>query len=157
MVRSLSQWTKTLSFPSRLSPNRTSKELANVQPSSPGVSPTPSASSLPQSSEKTVSPIPITEISQIVSTLLRSIISPSPFTFTSNWFFIRFSRVSSLVSILFHVWKLNWGHKRTCVVIFTFCILMMNLVIVVSNTYFCIYLVSLTFEISFCMLYLYQC
>ncbi|CAF4957446.1 unnamed protein product [Pieris macdunnoughi] len=68
MVRSLSQWTKTLSFPSRLSPNRTSKEsVVNVQPSSPGVSPTPSASSLPQGSEKTISPIPITEISQIVS------------------------------------------------------------------------------------------
>ncbi|CAG4913424.1 unnamed protein product [Colias eurytheme] len=67
MVRSLSQWTKTLSFPSRLSPNRTSKEsVVNVQPSSPGVSPTPSASSLPQGSEKTISPIPITEISQII-------------------------------------------------------------------------------------------
>ncbi|RVE45393.1 hypothetical protein evm_009965 [Chilo suppressalis] len=64
MVRSLSQWTKTLSFPARLSPNRTSKE--SVSPSSPGVSPTPSASSLPQGSEKTISPIPITEISQII-------------------------------------------------------------------------------------------
>lgn len=68
MVRSLSQWTKTLSFPARLSPNRTSKEsVVNVQPGSPGVSPTPSASSLPQGSEKTITPIPITEISQIVS------------------------------------------------------------------------------------------
>lgn len=67
MVRSLSQWTKTLSFPSRLSPNRSSKEsVGNGQ--SPGVSPTPSSSSLPPNSEKTVSPIPITEISQIVST-----------------------------------------------------------------------------------------
>ncbi|KPJ09975.1 hypothetical protein RR48_05838 [Papilio machaon] len=66
MVRSLSQWTKTLSFPARLSPNRTSKEsVVNVQPASPGVSPTPSASSLPQGSDKTISPIPITEISQI--------------------------------------------------------------------------------------------
>ncbi|CAH2244230.1 jg20174 [Pararge aegeria aegeria] len=66
MVRSLSQWTKTLSFPARLSPNRTSKEsVVNVQPGSPGVSPTPSASSLPQGSDKTISPIPITEISQI--------------------------------------------------------------------------------------------
>ncbi|XP_073943636.1 TNF receptor associated factor 4 isoform X1 [Choristoneura fumiferana] len=65
MVRSLSQWTKTLSFPSRLSPNRTSKEsVVNVQPASPGVSPTPSASSLPQGSDKTISPI--TEISQII-------------------------------------------------------------------------------------------
>ncbi|KAI8434655.1 hypothetical protein MSG28_003188 [Choristoneura fumiferana] len=65
MVRSLSQWTKTLSFPSRLSPNRTSKEsVVNVQPASPGVSPTPSASSLPQGSDKTISPI--TEISQIL-------------------------------------------------------------------------------------------
>ncbi|OWR45507.1 putative tnf receptor associated factor [Danaus plexippus plexippus] len=66
MVRSLSQWTKTLSFPARLSPNRTSKEsMVNVTPGSPGVSPTPSASSLPQGSDKTISPIPITEISQI--------------------------------------------------------------------------------------------
>ncbi|GBP69189.1 hypothetical protein EVAR_54147_1 [Eumeta japonica] len=64
----LSQWTKTLSFPARLSPNRSSKEsVVNVQPGSPGVSPTPSASSLPQPADKTVSPIPITEISQIVS------------------------------------------------------------------------------------------
>lgn len=70
MVRSLSQWTKTLSFPARLSPNRTSKEsVVNVQPGSPGVSPTPSASSLPQGSDKTITPIPITEISQIVSPL----------------------------------------------------------------------------------------
>lgn len=67
MVRSLSQWTKTLSFPARLSPNRTSKESVGNGPSSPGVSPTPSASSLPQSSDKTITPIPITEISQIVS------------------------------------------------------------------------------------------
>lgn len=67
MVRSLSQWTKTLSFPARLSPNRTSKEsVVNVQPIFPGVSPTPSASSIPQGSEKTISPIPITEISQII-------------------------------------------------------------------------------------------
>lgn len=86
MVRSLSQWTKTLSFPSRLSPNRTSKEsVVNVQPGSPGVSPTPSASSLPQSSEKTISPIPITEISQIVSDsrifkgILPNYSAPSPF------------------------------------------------------------------------------
>ncbi|CAB3221297.1 unnamed protein product [Arctia plantaginis] len=66
MVRSLSQWTKTLSFPARLSPNRTSKESVGNGQSSPGVSPTPSASSLPQSSDKTITPIPITEISQIV-------------------------------------------------------------------------------------------
>lgn len=73
MVRSLSQWTKTLSFPSRLSPNRTSKEsVINMQPSGqqlPGsdTSPTPSAASITRHPEqKSVSPIPITEISQIV-------------------------------------------------------------------------------------------
>uniref|UniRef100_A0A1B0A5Y7 Uncharacterized protein n=1 Tax=Glossina pallidipes TaxID=7398 RepID=A0A1B0A5Y7_GLOPL len=30
MVRSLAQWTKTLSFPSRLSPNRNSKDCSNL-------------------------------------------------------------------------------------------------------------------------------
>uniref|UniRef100_A0A1A9WDM3 Uncharacterized protein n=1 Tax=Glossina brevipalpis TaxID=37001 RepID=A0A1A9WDM3_9MUSC len=30
MVRSLAQWTKTLSFPSRLSPNRNSKDCPNL-------------------------------------------------------------------------------------------------------------------------------
>ncbi|CAG9585040.1 unnamed protein product [Danaus chrysippus] len=45
MVRSLSQWTKTLSFPGEVvSPTATSKEsMVNVTPGSPGVSPTPSA------------------------------------------------------------------------------------------------------------------
>lgn len=70
MVRSLSQWTKTLSFPSRISPNRNTKECAvNVHP----ITPTPPA--LPkknQSQQQSSSPspppnVPITEISQIVS------------------------------------------------------------------------------------------
>ncbi|VVC91832.1 unnamed protein product [Leptidea sinapis] len=63
MVRSLAQWTKTLSFPARLSPNRASKESVVA---APGGSPTPSAASLPQGSDKTASPVPITEITQII-------------------------------------------------------------------------------------------
>lgn len=66
MVRSLSQWTKTLSFPSRLSPNRSSKEsVINMQPAAGfGASPTPSSGSIPRQS---CSPDQkITEISQIV-------------------------------------------------------------------------------------------
>ncbi|KAK4876039.1 hypothetical protein RN001_012461 [Aquatica leii] len=44
MVRSLAQWTKTLSFPSRISPNKNSKE--NVNTVSPTVTPTISSNSL---------------------------------------------------------------------------------------------------------------
>lgn len=43
MVRSLAQWTKTLSFPARISPNKSSKD--NIA-SSPTVTPTPSTNSL---------------------------------------------------------------------------------------------------------------
>lgn len=47
MVRSLSHWTKTLSFPARISPNKQSKEnVMNLHPSSPTVTPTPSNNSL---------------------------------------------------------------------------------------------------------------
>lgn len=47
MVRSLSHWTKTLSFPARISPNKQSKEsVINVHPISPTVTPTPSNNSL---------------------------------------------------------------------------------------------------------------
>lgn len=64
MVRSLSQWTKTLSFPARISPNRNSKECnVNVHPITPPPAP-------PRKSQQTPSPppnVPITEISQIVS------------------------------------------------------------------------------------------
>lgn len=63
MVRSLSQWTKTLSFPARISPNRNSKECnVNVHPITPPA--------LPRKNNQTPSPtpnVPITEISQIVS------------------------------------------------------------------------------------------
>lgn len=50
MVRSLSHWTKTLSFPARISPNKQSKEnLMNLHnPNSPTVTPTPSNNSLSQ-------------------------------------------------------------------------------------------------------------
>lgn len=47
MVRSLTHWTKTLSFPARISPNKQSKEnVMNLHPSSPTVTPTPSNNSL---------------------------------------------------------------------------------------------------------------
>lgn len=51
MVRSLAHWTKTLSFPARISPNKSSKEsVLNVHhhPISPTVTPTPSNNSLSQ-------------------------------------------------------------------------------------------------------------
>lgn len=71
MVRSLSQWTKTLSFPSRISPNRNSKDCnVNVHPVTPPPAPprknnnqqTPPTAQLPP-----IPNVPITEISQIVS------------------------------------------------------------------------------------------
>lgn len=46
MVRSLAQWTKTLSFPARISPNKSSKESVNIHQVSPTVTPTPSNNSL---------------------------------------------------------------------------------------------------------------
>lgn len=47
MVRSLAQWTKTLSFPARISPNnKSSKESVNISQGSPTVTPTPSNNSL---------------------------------------------------------------------------------------------------------------
>lgn len=49
MVRSLSQWTKTLSFPARISPNKHQKEsVINVHPVITTVTPSPSNSSLSQ-------------------------------------------------------------------------------------------------------------
>lgn len=74
MVRSLSQWTKTLSFPARISPNRNSKECnVNVHPITlpPPTPPRKSQTNhQQQSSQESPSPqpnVPITEISQIVS------------------------------------------------------------------------------------------
>lgn len=76
MVRSLSQWTKTLSFPARISPNRNSKECSiNVHPITPPPAPPRNKNSSqqqqPQQSQTPPSPpppnVPITEISQIVS------------------------------------------------------------------------------------------
>lgn len=70
MVRSLTQWTKTLSFPARISPNRGSKEcVVNVNPGSPLSSGgTPSPPPPPErKGAPTPPPRPITEISQIVS------------------------------------------------------------------------------------------
>ncbi|CAB0036778.1 unnamed protein product [Trichogramma brassicae] len=46
MVRGLSQWTKTLSFPSRISPQRKESKLQQVSPS---VSPTSTAATTPMS------------------------------------------------------------------------------------------------------------
>ncbi|XP_319165.4 TNF receptor-associated factor 4 isoform X1 [Anopheles gambiae] len=82
MVRSLSQWTKTLSFPARISPNRNSKDCnVNVLPITPPPAPprnkststssasTMSSSSSPSSSSSSPTPppnVPITEISQII-------------------------------------------------------------------------------------------
>lgn len=78
MVRSLAQWTKTLSFPSRISPNRNSKDCggANVHQINPSP-PTPPRNKTQQqqqqqqqqsvSSSPQPANVPITEISQIVS------------------------------------------------------------------------------------------
>lgn len=67
MVRSLSQWTKTLSFPARISPNRNSKDCnVNVHPiSQPPALPRKNQQSSP--SPPPSNNVPITEISQIVS------------------------------------------------------------------------------------------
>ena len=89
MVRSLAQWTKTLSFPSRLSPNRNSKDCSTLNATtSPIPPPTPprnknSNCATSRSSSSTVSSnsgtstnssnnnnnnnMPITELEQIVS------------------------------------------------------------------------------------------
>lgn len=49
MVRSLAQWTKTLSFPARISPNKHQKEsVINVHPVIANVTPSPSNTSLSQ-------------------------------------------------------------------------------------------------------------
>lgn len=93
MVRSLAQWTKTLSFPSRLSPNRNSKDCTTLNTTSPVPPPTPprnknSNCATSRSSSSTVSSasgasshssshnnnnMPITELEQIVSSLLSKI------------------------------------------------------------------------------------
>jgi hypothetical protein len=65
MVRSLSQWTKTLSFPARISPNRHTKDCnVNVHPITPPPAPPRKNQSSPSPPPNNVS---ITEISQIVS------------------------------------------------------------------------------------------
>lgn len=51
MVRSLTQWTKTLSFPARISPNKSSKESVNIHQVSPTVTPTLSNSSLSKNND----------------------------------------------------------------------------------------------------------
>lgn len=73
MVRSLAQWTKSLSFPSRLSPNRNSKDCSGVNIHQ--VNPPPPTPPRNNKSHNSSSPspshnnnnIPITEINQIVS------------------------------------------------------------------------------------------
>lgn len=73
MVRSLNQWAKTLSFPARISPNRTKECNVNVHPITPSMlqaPPTPPRKHQnDQASSPSASPqnVPITEISQIVS------------------------------------------------------------------------------------------
>lgn len=52
MVRSLTQWTKTLSFPARISPNKTSKDSVNIHQISPTITPTLSNNSLIKTNEK---------------------------------------------------------------------------------------------------------
>ncbi|KAJ8959277.1 hypothetical protein NQ317_005813 [Molorchus minor] len=51
MVRSLAQWTKTLSFPARISPNKSSKESVNIHQVSPTITPTLSNNSLSKHNE----------------------------------------------------------------------------------------------------------
>ncbi|KAI9585965.1 hypothetical protein GQX74_001812 [Glossina fuscipes] len=98
MVRSLAQWTKTLSFPSRLSPNRNSKDCSNLNtntsllppPTPPRNKTTNCATS--RSSSSTVSTasaastnsnnnntngnnkMPITELEQIVNEIYTSVL-----------------------------------------------------------------------------------
>ena len=73
MVRSLNQWAKTLSFPARISPNRTKECSVNVHPITPSMLQAPLTPPRKhqndQSSSLSASPqnVPITEISQIVS------------------------------------------------------------------------------------------
>lgn len=52
MVRSLTQWTKTLSFPARISPNKNSKDSVNIHQISPALTPTISNNSLTKNNEK---------------------------------------------------------------------------------------------------------
>lgn len=52
MVRSLTQWTKTLSFPARISPNKSSKDSVNIHQISPALTPTLSNNSLSKTNEK---------------------------------------------------------------------------------------------------------
>lgn len=52
MVRSLTQWTKTLSFPARISPNKSSKDSVNIHQISPALTPTLSNNSLTKNNEK---------------------------------------------------------------------------------------------------------
>lgn len=52
MVRSLTQWTKTLSFPARISPNKNSKDSVNIHQISPVLTPTISNNSLTKNTDK---------------------------------------------------------------------------------------------------------
>lgn len=96
MVRSLSQWTKTLSFPARISPNRNSKECnVNVHP----ITPPPA---LPRKNQQSPSPtpnVPITEISQIVS--------------VNNFYFHTYSiELNAVLSIFFFATQETTGSLR---------------------------------------------
>uniref|UniRef100_A0A1A9V6X2 Uncharacterized protein n=1 Tax=Glossina austeni TaxID=7395 RepID=A0A1A9V6X2_GLOAU len=108
MVRSLAQWTKTLSFPSRLSPNRNSKDCSNLNtntsllppPTPPRNKTTNCATS--RSSSSTVSTasaastnsnnnntngnnkMPITELEQIAQSEEYSVCSPSNNLFSNT-------------------------------------------------------------------------
>lgn len=71
MVRSLAQWTKTLSFPARISPNKTQKEsVVNVMPViHTTVTPSPSNSNISQQDNNKINSMmnssPVPEINQV--------------------------------------------------------------------------------------------
>lgn len=70
MVRSLTNWTKTLSFPARISPNKQTKEnIINIHPISPTVTPTLSNNSLSKNNNNEFMNImnssPISEVSKV--------------------------------------------------------------------------------------------
>lgn len=105
MVRSLAQWTKSLSFPSRLSPNRSSKDCSGVNihqvnpppptpPRNSKSSSTNSSSPSPTHNNNNNNNVPITEINQIVS----------------DFFFItRFFTNSSFYYVFVTTWlKFSW-------------------------------------------------
>lgn len=96
MVRSLAQWTKSLSFPSRLSPNRNSKDCSGVNIHQVNPPPTPprnnksnNSSSPSPSHNNNNNNVPITEINQIVSAYF--------------WIFIWFLHFLSPSSVYFNI------------------------------------------------------